>query len=101
VALARARVTQQHDRLSGVHIGTGGQGGDGGRVDRRSSREVKIGQAFQARETSFVHAPGPAASGPLVHLGRQDLGQERQVCRLGALGHLGHMGGVGAHHGQA
>jgi hypothetical protein len=101
VALARAGVAQQHDGLAGVHVGAAGQGGDGGRVDRWGGGEVEVGQALHAGETSFVHAPGPAALGPLVHFGREDLGQKTQIGRLGTLGHLGHMGGVGAHHGQA
>ena len=40
------------------------------------------------------------ALGPLVDLGRQDLGQERQVGEVGALGDLAQAHGLGPHRGQ-
>ena len=63
--------------------------------------EVEVGDAFYAGEVGLGYAPLPAALGPFVNLGGQDLGQEPEIGRLGPLGLLGQPGGVGAHHGEA
>jgi hypothetical protein len=78
VGLARAGVTDQHDRLPGVDPRAGGESGKLG-GDAGDGIGVEVGQPLEAGEAGFADAAGAAAAGPVVGLGGQDLGKVGQV----------------------
>jgi hypothetical protein len=81
VGLAGAGVAEQHDRLAGVEVGAGGEGGQSGRGDGGHGVDVEVGEAFDAGELRLGDASGAAALGPVVDFGGEYLGQEAQVGR--------------------
>ena len=101
MAFPGAGIAEQDDRLAGVEVGAGGEGGDGGRVDAGGGGQVEVGQAFYAREPGFLDSAPAAVFGAGVDLGGEDLGQVGQVGPLAALGQLGQPAGFGAHDGHA
>jgi len=74
VGLARAGVTDQHDRLPGVDPRAGGESGKLG-GDAGDGIGVEVGQPLEAGDAGFADAAGAAAAGPVVGLGSQDLGK--------------------------
>src|SRR3954447_3413838 len=100
VGLAGAGVPEQHDRLSGVDPGAGGQVRQGGRGQSGERGEVEVGQALAAGELGLQHPADAAAGVAVFALGGEHLGQ---VCLVGEPfpgGGLGDPGGLGAHGGQ-
>jgi hypothetical protein len=100
MALPRAAVTEQDDRVADVQIGAARQRGDRGGVHRGCCRQVEVGQALHARELRLVDSPLASPFGAVVDLGREDLGQEGQVRQPVALGDVGQPGGLGPDRGE-
>jgi hypothetical protein len=95
VGFPGAGVTQQHERLPGVDPRSGSQAGEG-RGDAGDVIGVEVGQPLGPGEPGFGDAAGPAAAGPVVDLGRQQLGEVAQVGVPFPDGDLSQAGGVGA-----
>ena len=101
VGFAGAGVAEQHDRVSGVDPGAGGEGGELGGADGRDGAGVEAGEPLEARELRLGDAAGAAAGGSVAEFGGQDLGEAGQVGASSAGGDLGEPGGFGADGGQA
>jgi hypothetical protein len=81
VRLTGAGVADQAQRVAGSDPGAGGEGVDGGRVDRRVGVEIEVGEHF-SRGTGGLHSSDGAAAFPVVALGEQQLGEEPAVGQL-------------------
>jgi hypothetical protein len=96
VAFAGAGIAQQDDGLAGVHVGAGGQRGEGRGLDGGHRVDVELTQTFEPGELGFGDAAGASAFGPVVDLSSEDLRQEGEMGLSLAHGHLGQPGGSGA-----
>jgi hypothetical protein len=100
VALARARVAQEDDRLPGRDPGQRLERGERGRRHGGGRGEVEVGEALGAREAGLGDAPLPATGVALLELGGEDLGEEGPVRQAVPGGGLGETGVLGPHGGQ-
>jgi hypothetical protein len=100
VGLAGAAVSEQHDRLAFVQVGTGSKAGEEGRGDGRDGVGAEVGEPLDPREAGFGDAAGAAPGGAVIELGGQDFGEVGQVGGVFPGGDLGQPGGLVADGGQ-